>query len=90
MAADVDVDVAVLARETLRIRSHGNDALLAAGVALAAAHKADFAEREASVALGRDQLLVQCLDSGELYAAGQPRYCFRGEYWAEERSETEG
>ncbi len=84
-----DVDVAVLARQTLRIRGHGSDALLAAGGALAAAHKADFAEREASVALGRDQVLAQWLESGELYVAGQPHYCFRGEFWAEEQSQTD-
>jgi diaminopimelate epimerase len=87
--AEPDVEVAVLARETLRIRSYGRDALLAAGAALAAAHKADFAEREASVALGHDQLLVQWLESGEVYGAGQPHYCFRGEFWAEEQSPTE-
>jgi diaminopimelate epimerase len=87
--AEPDVEVAVLARETLRIRSYGSDALLAAGAALAAAHKADFAEREASVALGRDQVLVQWLESGEVYVAGAPHYCFRGEFWAEEQSPTE-
>jgi hypothetical protein len=86
---DADVDVAVLAREMLRIRGYGSDALLSAGAGLAAAHKADFAEREASVALGRDQVIVQWLESGELYVAGQPHYCFRGEFWAEEQSPSE-
>ncbi|TFG83992.1 MAG: hypothetical protein E4H20_04250 [Spirochaetales bacterium] len=79
------VEVFAIARHALRARRNGQDALAAAAAALAASSTADFAEREATVGLGPDEVLVQWPETGQVFVAAEARYCFSGDFWAEER-----
>ena len=69
-------------------RGHGLDALSSAGIALAAAAAAGYAEREALVRLRGGALWTDWADTGSLYAAARPEYVCRGEYHLDEAQGT--
>mgnify|MGYP002777201333 CR=1 FL=1 len=78
------IEAGVVSRSRIVLRRPGEDGLLAAAVALTAAHEAGLADREASVEWRGESILAQLLDDGEAYAAASPAYVIRGEFWAAE------
>lgn len=77
-----ELEAGVVSRSRIVMRRPGEDGLLAAAVALAAAHEAGLADREASVEWRGESILAQLLEDGEAYAAASPAYVIRGEFWA--------
>ncbi|HOX48777.1 MAG TPA: hypothetical protein P5165_06295 [Spirochaetia bacterium] len=62
----------------------GLDAAATAGLALAAAAAAGYADREAVVRLPGGAVFVEWAESGSLYAAARPEYAYRGEFHLDE------
>lgn len=76
------LEAGVISRSRIVMKRPGEDGLLAAAVALTAAHEAGLADREASVEWRGESVLAQLLEDGEAYAAATAAYVIRGEYWA--------
>lgn len=76
------LEAGVISRSRIVMSRPGEDGLLAAAVALTAAHEAGLADREASVEWRGESVLAQLLEDGEAYAAAVAAYVIRGEFWA--------
>jgi diaminopimelate epimerase len=76
------LEAGVISRSRIVLSRLGEDGLLAAAVALTAAHEAGLADREASVEWRGELVLAQLLEDGEAYAAAVAAYVIRGEFWA--------
>ncbi len=79
-----DLDALVVSRQEIRVRRAHRDPILAAAASIAAAFIADYADREASVFVGRERLVVQWPERGQVFVAAAPSYCLAGEFWTEE------
>lgn len=82
--ADSGIEALVVSRQEIRVRRAHHDPVLAAAASIAAAFIADYADREATVFVGGERLVVQWPDRGQVFVAAAPSYCLSGEYWTEE------
>lgn len=78
------IEALVVSRQEIRVRRAHHDPVLAAAASIAAAFIADYADREATVFVGGERLVVQWPDRGQVFVAAAPSYCLSGDYWTEE------
>lgn len=78
------IDALVVSRQEIRVRRAHRDPILAAAASIAAAFIAEYADREASIFVGRERLVVQWPERGQIFVAAAPSYCLAGEFWTEE------
>jgi len=82
------IDALVVSRQEIRVRRAHRDPILAAAASIAAAYIADYADREASVFVGGERLVVQWPERGQVFVAAAPSYCLSGEFWTEEAARS--
>lgn len=78
------IEALVVSRQEVRVRRGRHDPVLASAASIAAAFIADYADREASVVVGGERLVVQWPDGGQVFVAAAPAYCLSGEFWTED------
>ena len=84
------IQVGCLARHELQLRVHGHDVLEAAGAAVAAASLAAYADRDCTVRVGGNRIMVQWPDEGPMFLAAAPAYCLAGDIWLDDESDAAG
>lgn len=84
------VQVGCMARHELQLRVRGIDALEAAGAAVAAASLAAYADRDCTVLIGDNRVMVQWPEEGPMFLAAAPAYCLAGDIWLDEESGARG
>ncbi|MCX7024002.1 MAG: hypothetical protein NT080_05210 [Spirochaetes bacterium] len=90
------VEARIVSRSRLHVRDRGPDICACACAAAAAAAAFGFCERETTVSFGRrmpdaslrEAVYVKWLDDGRLYAAARAEYCYSGEFWLADPSDS--
>ncbi|HUW71098.1 MAG TPA: hypothetical protein VMX33_12780 [bacterium] len=84
VALQTGIEALVVSRQEIRVRRAHHDPILAAAASIASAFIADYADREASVFVGGERLVVQWPERGQVFVAAAPSYCLSGEFWTGE------